>query len=48
MSRKEVLDNFVPEDCTCYHDCRSCTLSGDWHVHPGERCPVHLDAPGDH
>lgn len=34
--------------CTCYHDCGSCSLSGEWHVHPRERCPVHPDAPGDH
>jgi len=33
--------------CTCYHDCRNCSLSGDWHVHPGEECPVHPEAPGD-
>lgn len=40
-------------DCTCYMDCWSdarnrCSLSGEWHVHPGEPCPVHPDAPGDH
>jgi hypothetical protein len=34
-------------DCECYHDCRSCSQSGDWHVHAGEPCPVHPDAPGD-
>lgn len=34
--------------CECYMDCRDCSLSGDWHVHPGEPCPVHPDAPGDH
>jgi hypothetical protein len=39
-------------DCTCYHTCAenpatACSLSGEWHVHPGEPCPVHLDAPGD-
>ena len=39
-------------DCTCYMDCdqdppTACSLSGQWHVHPGEPCPVHPDAPGD-
>jgi hypothetical protein len=38
--------------CTCIHTCAedpptACSLSGDWHVHPGEPCPVHPDAPGD-
>jgi hypothetical protein len=36
-----------PAACDCYYDCRSCSLSGDWHVHPGEPCSVHPDAPGD-
>jgi hypothetical protein len=40
-------------ECTCYHTCAedpetACSLSGEWHVHPGEPCPVHPDAPGDH
>jgi hypothetical protein len=40
-------------DCECYHTCaedpdEACSLSGEWHVHPGEPCPVHPDAPGDH
>lgn len=39
-------------DCLCYHSCgenpaTGCSLSGRWHVHAGEPCPVHLDAPGD-
>lgn len=39
-------------DCLCYHSCAddprsACSLSGDWHVHAGERCPTHPDAPGD-
>lgn len=38
--------------CLCYHSCMEdprtgCSLSGDWHVHAGEPCPVHPDAPGD-
>jgi hypothetical protein len=33
--------------CECYCDCRDCSLSGEWHVHPGKPCPVHPDAPGD-
>ena len=38
--------------CTCYHTCMEdpetgCSLSGDFHVHAGEPCPVHPDAPGD-
>ena len=41
-----------PADCTCRLDCRDdartrCSLSGEWHVHPGEPCPVHPEAPGD-
>lgn len=40
-------------ECLCIVDCdddpdTACSLSGDWHVHPGEPCPVHPDAPGDH
>jgi hypothetical protein len=40
-------------ECTCHHTCAEdprirCSLSGEWHVHPGEPCPVHPDAPGDH
>lgn len=38
--------------CECVFSCAddpatACSLSGDWHVHPGEPCPVHPDAPGD-
>lgn len=38
--------------CTCIHTCAddpasACDLSGEWHVHPGEPCPQHPDAPGD-
>lgn len=30
----------------CADDPRStCSLSGTWHVHPGQRCPVHPDVP---
>jgi hypothetical protein len=40
------------EVCTCYHSCAEdpasgCSLSGTWHVHAGEPCPVHPDAAGD-
>jgi hypothetical protein len=40
------------DPCECYLDCdedsdNACSLSGCWHVHPGEPCPVHPDAPGD-
>lgn len=40
------------DPCECYLDCgedpeNGCELSGEWHVHPGEPCPVHPDAPGD-
>lgn len=39
--------------CTCYYDCAEdpaagCSRSGAWHVHAGEKCPVHPDALGDH
>ena len=38
--------------CECRFDCNDdpatrCSLSGEWHVHPGAKCPVHPDAPGD-
>jgi hypothetical protein len=38
--------------CECIYSCSddpatACGLSGEWHVHPGELCPVHPDAPGD-
>lgn len=41
------------DECTCYHTCAedpatACSLSGDFHVHAGEPCPSHPDAPGDH
>lgn len=40
------------EVCECVHTCAedpdtACSLSGEWHIHPGEPCPVHPDAPGD-
>jgi hypothetical protein len=46
---------FLPADspaaagCTCYQFCdeTGCSLSGQWHTHPGEPCPVHPNAPGD-
>lgn len=46
------LEDKMTADCTCYHTCaedpnEACSLSGEWHVHPGEPCPVHPDAPGD-
>lgn len=39
-------------ECECIYSCAddpptACSLSGTWHVHPGEPCPVHPDAPGD-
>lgn len=35
--------------CACHHSCAeapatACALSGTFHVHPGEPCPVHPDA----
>lgn len=35
--------------CECRHTCladpaTACSLSGDWHLHTGERCPVHPEA----
>ncbi len=38
--------------CECVYSCADdpttrCSLSGEWHVHPGEPCTVHPDAPGD-
>lgn len=36
-------------DCTCHFDCtyskEHCSLAGEWHVHAGDPCPVHPDAP---
>lgn len=42
----------LADPCECYLNCEEdefncCELSGQWHVHPGEPCPVHPDAPGD-
>jgi hypothetical protein len=39
-------------DCECVVSCSddpptACSLSGEPHVHPEQRCPVHPDAPGD-
>lgn len=39
--------------CECVHTCAedpatACSLSGEFHVHPDQLCPVHPDAPGDH
>lgn len=38
--------------CECYFDCAEnpstgCSLTGSWHVHAGEPCAAHPDAPGD-
>jgi hypothetical protein len=38
--------------CACVFSCAddpatACSLSGEFHVHPGEPCQVHPDAPGD-
>lgn len=38
--------------CECLHTCAedlatSCSLSGDWHVHPEWPCTIHPDAEGD-
>jgi hypothetical protein len=38
--------------CECRRNCgddpaTKCSLDGEWHVHPGEPCPVHPDAEGD-
>ncbi len=30
--------------CTCFHDCRMCSRSGDWHQHADEPCIIHPDA----
>ena len=40
-------------NCECYFRCMEnpatgCSLDGRWHVHAGDPCPVHPDAPGDH
>jgi len=32
-------------DCTCYKDCGKDSVSGDWHQHEDDPCPVHPDAP---
>lgn len=36
--------------CECRYSCAddwatACSLSGEWHLHPGDSCPVHPDAP---
>lgn len=37
-------------DCTCIEWCEQdpatrCSLSGEWHQHSDEPCPVHPDVP---
>lgn len=48
------IDDLPTDLCTCVYSCGSCSLSGDWHVHPDADgrglfgpCPLHPDAPGD-
>lgn len=42
------LSSALAPACVCYLDCRDCSLTGEWHVHPGEPCAAHPEAPGDH
>lgn len=32
-------------ECTCYRDCADDSMSGTWHQHGDDPCPVHPDAP---
>lgn len=32
-------------ECTCYRDCADDSMSGSWHQHGDDPCPVHPDAP---
>lgn len=48
VSAVHVPQKRQAESCECYYDCRDCSRSGSWHVHAGEPCPIHPDAPGDH
>jgi hypothetical protein len=50
--RTRVMSSAQVAECTCHHTCADdpeirCSLSGEFHVHPDEPCPVHPDAPGD-
>jgi hypothetical protein len=45
-------DDFDISACACVFSCAddpetACSLSGDFHVHAGDPCLVHPDAPGD-
>lgn len=31
-------------DCTCFHDCGTCSKTGRFHQHEQDPCPVHPDA----
>lgn len=47
-----AVESRPPAACVCYHTCAedpetACSLSGGFHVHAGEPCSVHPDAPGD-
>lgn len=49
-SRRRLLREVAA--CTCVQFCAedpptACSLSGEPHVHPGDPCPVHPEAPGD-
>lgn len=44
--KARIVDTWV---CECVCDCAEdratrCSLSGQFHLHPGESCPVHPDA----
>ena len=42
----EVKSIVIETGCECLHDCRACSKSGiEWHVHAGEDCTVHPEAP---
>jgi hypothetical protein len=52
VGTRALVADLKAAECWCYRNCAenpatACSLSGRWHVHAGEPCPVHPDAPGD-
>lgn len=44
LMRSTLLADSVRPECLCVKDCeRHCSLSGRWHNHSDEVCPVHPD-----
>lgn len=48
LMRSTLLTDSVRPECLCVQDCEpGCRLSGRWHNHADEVCPVHPDTVVD-